>query len=90
MGGVVFLLGIGAFVLVATWTYVNDRLKTGAGEWGLLAMVSRDDAASHTMPRIPGWRRSSGAPRPIASAKRGPPGRFKPPKALSRPDHRAR
>jgi hypothetical protein len=56
MTGVFFLVGVVAFVVVAYWAYTNDRLQTGSGERGLLAMKS-DGEASSGRP-APRWRRS--------------------------------
>jgi hypothetical protein len=55
MTGIGFLIGIIGFVVVAHWAYTNDRLKTGAGERGLLAMKNAAEAeGAHG--RSPRWR----------------------------------
>ncbi len=82
MTGIVFLVGVIAFVVVAYWTYTNDRLKLGAGEQGILAMKDLSSGGAATRPRIARWKRGvTGNARP----KRGPGparGRLRPPHRL--------
>lgn len=69
MTGIAFLLGVLGFVLIARWTFINDRLKTGSGEQGLLAMKNAAQEAEGPPRRAPRWaatleRKQSGPKRP--------------------------
>jgi hypothetical protein len=70
MSGIVFLLGVVSFVLVAYWAFANDRMKVGSGETGLLRMKCEHDAEEEpTRPHrfTPQWSRSA-----RKSSKRAP------------------
>ena len=39
MSGLLFLIAVGSFVIIAYWAYRNDGIQAGEGGSGLLAMV---------------------------------------------------
>jgi hypothetical protein len=70
MSGILFLLTVAAFVVVAHWAYSNDR-EPNAGAKGLLAMTEGEPSST---PRSPAWKQSrlpqDGSARELAEASR--------------------
>jgi hypothetical protein len=61
MTGILFVLEVAAFVLVAYWAYSNDKLKSGAGEKGLFAMKS-GPVSEEGAPAVPRWKKRAFLP----------------------------
>ena len=60
MSGILFLLAIVAFIVVAHWAYTNDRAKSDSGELGVLGMKTAQSSTAESIARnVPKWRRSS-------------------------------
>jgi hypothetical protein len=73
MTGVVFLVGVVAFVIVANWAYTNDRLGAGGGEQGLLAMKNESDPTDSSRRPAPRWRKVLAKPKRSPKRLRGRP-----------------
>ncbi len=70
MSGIVFLLGVAAFVLVAYWAFINDRRRGDEGQVGPFRMKTQTDTAATARGRARWSRAGASADR---AAQRGEP-----------------
>jgi hypothetical protein len=67
MSGLLFLAGVGGFVLIITWAFTNDGMKPEEFGSGLLAMRMAAAAKQKTVPK---WKKSALSERPLIKAPR--------------------
>jgi hypothetical protein len=74
MSGLLFLIAVGSFVIIAYWAYRNDGIQAGEGGSGLLAMVPFVAAKQKLVPKwkiitAPGSWRQKAAKKRTGTAK---------------------
>ena len=65
MSGLLFLAGVGGFVLIIYWAFTNDGMKPEEFGTGLLAMRLADAGNQKTVPK---WKKSALTGHPLVKA----------------------
>jgi len=67
MSGLLFLAGVGGFILIITWAFKNDGMKPEEFGSGILAMQPANEAKQKTVPK---WKKSALKRAPARVAKK--------------------